>query len=63
MRCDCFYHREILTDIGKAVIAIGRSEGIISQVALFNVNHSLQAVSPPCNLQFDQERKSEYQQS
>lgn len=41
MHCDYFYHKEILTDIGKAVIAIGRSEGIISQVALFNVNHSL----------------------
>lgn len=63
MHCDYFHHTEILTDIGKAVIAIGRSEGIISQVALFNVNHSLQAFSPPCNLQFNQERKGEYQQS
>lgn len=61
--CGYFYHKEILTDIGKAVIAIGRSEGISSQVALFNVNHSLQASSPPRNLQFNQEKKSEYQQS
>lgn len=29
-----FYHKEILKDIGKAVIAIGRSEEIICQVAL-----------------------------
>lgn len=55
--CGYFYHKEILTDIGKAVIAIGRSEGIISQVALFNVNRSLQAFSPSCNLQFNQEKK------
>lgn len=38
-----FYHKEILTDTGKAAIAIGRSEGITAQVALLHVSHSLQA--------------------
>lgn len=56
---DYFYRKGILTDTGKAVIAIGRSERFLFEVTLFNVNHSLQSFSPPCHLQLNQEKEKE----